>query len=207
MTTPEAVVFDLGNVLIGWDPYPAIAAGVGADEAHRFLEAEDFDFMAWNHLQDAGGTWDAAEGDVLTSHPHWAEHARAYRANFAKSLIGAIEDTVTVLRDLHAAGVPLFALTNWSHELFPHALERFDFLALFDDIVVSGTEGFAKPGPEIFAELRTRVARPLERCVFVDDKPENVAAASKAGLDALLFVDARTLRHDLHARGLALADA
>jgi 2-haloacid dehalogenase len=207
MKTPEAVVFDLGNVLIGWDPEPAIAATVGADEARRFLDAEDFDFMAWNQLQDAGGTWDAAEGDVLSSHPHWAEHARAYRANFAESLVGAIEDTVSVLRELHASGVPLFALTNWSHELFPHALERFDFLALFDDIVVSGTEGMAKPDPEIFAVLRGRVARPLEKCVFVDDKAENVEAAAAAGMDAILFVDGRTLRHELHARGLPLAEA
>ena len=74
-------------------------------------------------------------------------HALAYRAHFAESLVGAVEDNVAVLRDLHAAGVPLFALTNWSAELFPQALDRFDFLALFDDIVVSGAEGVAEARP------------------------------------------------------------
>jgi len=81
MTTPDGVpsgvVFDLGNVLIDWQPYAAIAAGVGADEARRFLEADDFDFMAYNHGPDSGQDWDAAEAAVARSHPHWLEHARA----------------------------------------------------------------------------------------------------------------------------------
>ena len=103
-TTPEAVVFDLGNVLIRWDPHPAVARGVGAEEATRFLSAEDFDFLAWNHLQDAGRAWTVAEDAVARSHPHWHEHALAYRAHFAESLVGAVDDNVALLRDLHAAG-------------------------------------------------------------------------------------------------------
>jgi 2-haloacid dehalogenase len=201
--TPAAVVFDLGNVLIRWDPRPAIAAGVGDDEAGRFLTATDFDFQAWNGLQDAGRrTWDEAEAEAAASHPHWAEHAAAYRAYFARSLCGPIAHSVDVLRDLHAARVPLFALTNWSSELFPHALESYDFLALFDDIVVSGDEQVAKPAPEIFAVLQRRLDRPLERCVFIDDNAGNVAAAAQAGLDAIVFTDTDHLRSDLRARGL-----
>ena len=107
-----------------------------------------------------------------------------------------------MLRDLHAADVPLFALTNWSHELFPHALDRFDFLGLFTDIIVSGTEGVAKPDPAIFALLGRRMGRPLEGCVFVDDKPENVEAAERCGLDGLVFTGADRLREDLRTRGL-----
>ena len=201
-TTPEAVVFDLGNVLIRWDPYPAVARGVGAEEATRFLRAEDFDFLAWNHLQDAGRDWTVAEDALARSHPHWHEHALAYRAHFGESLVGAVDENVAVLRDLHAAGVPLTALTNWSAELFPQALDRFDFLGLFDDIVVSGAEGVAKPDPAIFEVLRERVGRPLEECVFVDDGPHNVAAAADAGMDAIRFTDTGHLRDDLRARGL-----
>ena len=201
-TTPEAVVFDLGNVLIRWDPYPAVARGVGAEEATRFLRAEDFDFLAWNHLQDAGRDWTVAEEAVARSHPHWHEHALAYRAHFAESLVGAVDDNVALLRDLHAAGVPLTALTNWSADLFPQALDRFDFLALFDDIVVSGAEGVAKPDPAVFAVLRERVGRPLERCVFVDDSAANVAAAAAAGLDAIHFDGRTPLRPQLRTRGL-----
>ena len=198
---PGAVVFDLGNVLIRWDPYPAIARGVGAEEATRFLSAEDFDFLAWNHLQDAGRDWTVAEDAVARSHPHWHEHALAYRAHFGESLVGAVDDNVAVLRDLHAAGVPLTALTNWSADLFPQALDRFDFLALFDDIVVSGAEGVAKPDPAVFAVLRDRVGRPLERCVFVDDSAANVAAAAAVGLDAIRY-DGTPLRPQLRERGL-----
>jgi 2-haloacid dehalogenase len=196
------VVFDLGNVLIDWDPYAAIAAGVGPVEARRFLDADDFDFMAWNHGPDAGGSWDDAEDDVRRTHPHWVEHALAYRANFAASLIGEVPGTVDVVRDLHAAGVPLAGLTNWSDELYPHAPARFEFLGLLDDVVVSGTVGAAKPDRRAYEIAAERLGLPLERLAFVDDKQLNVDAAAALGMDAILFTDAATLRSDLRSRGL-----
>lgn len=199
---PEAVVFDLGNVLIRWDPHPAIAAGVGAAEATRFLAADDFDFAAWNHEQDAGRRWEDAEQIAVASHPHWREHLLAYRPNFAHSLLGPIDGTVRLVEELHAAGVPLFALTNWSGELFHHARDRFGFLDLFADIVVSGDERLAKPAPEIFARLADRVGRPLGRCLFVDDSPANVQAAHDSGLPAIRFTDPGRLRAELCRRGL-----
>jgi 2-haloacid dehalogenase len=202
MSPPTAVVFDIGNVLIRWDPAPAIAAGVGVAEAEALLTAEDFDFHAWNREQDAGRSWADGQALVASSYPHWRPHAAAYLTNFAASMTGANDDSVAVLRDLHAAGVPLFALTNWSAELFPHALDRFEFLGLFDDIVVSGEVGLAKPDPEVFAELGRRVGRPLPDCVFIDDSPANVDAAARAGLDAILFTDTGHLRADLRGRGL-----
>jgi 2-haloacid dehalogenase len=201
---PSGVVFDLGNVLIDWDPSAAIAAGVGPVEARRFLDAEDFDFMAYNHGPDSGGSWDDAEAQVARTHPHWAEHALAYRANFTASLLGEVPGSVDIVRELHAAGVPLFGLTNWSDELFPHAPKLFDFLALFDDVVVSGTEGVAKPDPRVFAIVAERAGLPLDRLAFVDDRADNVAAAAALGMDAILFTDAATLRADLRERGLPL---
>ena len=199
---PTAVVFDLGNVLIRWDPHPALAAGVGDAEAARFLGADDFDFLAWNHFQDGGRTWTDAEDDVSRTHPHWHRHAVAYRANFDLSLTGPLDENVSVLRDLARAEVPLFALTNWSAELFPRALERFDFLALFTDIVVSGHERLAKPDPALFELLGQRVGRPLEECIFIDDSEANVAAAAQAGMDAIRFRGDDPLRPQLRARGL-----
>ncbi len=194
------MVFDLGNVLIAWDPHRAIAAGVGAAEATRFLD--EFDFPALNHQLDEGrplAEWEAA---AAVSHPQWAEHVTAYRTHFPVSVVGELPETVAVLGELKATGIALYALTNWSAELFPVALERFGFLGLFDDIVVSGEVRVAKPDPRVFAVLAERTGTPLDRCLFVDDKPENVAAAADAGMDAVVFVDAAGLREALVERGL-----
>ncbi|WP_018155719.1 HAD family hydrolase [Demetria terragena] len=202
----DAVVFDLGNVLIRWDPFRAIAAGVGEERARAFLNHASFDFAAWNHAQDAGRSWVDGEEAAIASHPDLADEIRAYRANFSASLVGPVDDTVAVLRDLHRAEVPLFALTNWSEELFPEAVARFDFLDLFHDIVVSGEEGVAKPDPEIFDVLEGRLRHlgGLEDSIFIDDSETNVLAAERLGMDAIHFTGPGHLREDLRARGLPL---
>lgn len=202
MSTPEAVVLDLGDVLIRWEPQRAIAAAVGEEEASRFLAAQDFDFHAWNHQQDAGRPWPEAEAAAGRTHPHWEAHVLAYRANFALAVEHPVPGTAAIAERLHAAGVPLFGLTNWSAELFPVAREHHLVLGLFDDIVVSGEEGLAKPAPGIFEVLATRVGRPLERCVYVDDSVRNVEAGARAGLDAIVFTGAERLGVDLRSRGL-----
>ena len=174
----DAVVFDLGNVLIRWDPHAAIAPAVGPEEATRFLADEAFAFPEWNHAQDAGRDWQEAEDAAVAAHPHWEPAIRGYRQNFPASLTGQIDDTVALLEELHAAGVRLYALTNWSAELFPAALDRFAFLDLFEDIIVSGEEAVAKPDPEIFEVLEDRIGHALDDCVFIDDSPRNVEAAA-----------------------------
>jgi 2-haloacid dehalogenase len=202
LKTPGGVIWDLGNVLIDWQPHAAVAAGVGAAEATRFLGADDFDFMAFNHELDAGGTWEQAEAVLRRTHPHWAEHAAAYRAHFPESLVGEIPGTVAIVRELSEAGVPMWGLTNWPDEFWPHAQEKFDFLGLLDDVVVSGTEGFAKPDPAIFEIAVARAGLPVADLVFVDDREANVAAAIEFGLDGILFTGADDLRVALHDRGL-----
>ena len=201
----DVVVFDLGNVLISWDPQPAVARAVGAEQAARFLADESFAFGAWNNEQDAGRPWDKAVQIAVKEHPHWEPAIRGYREHFPDSLIGPIEDSVEILRELHAAGIRLFALTNWSSELFPAALSRFDFLSLFEDIIVSGEEGVRKPDPAIFEILRRRIGSSVARCIFIDDSLENIRAATESGLDAILFSDTGHLRRDLALRGLPLA--
>ena len=196
------VVWDLGNVLVDWDASRAIAAGVGEAEAARFLAADDFDFRAYNHGPDSGLDWDAAEAEVARSHPHWLEHCRAYRAHFPASLVGEVPGTAALVRALHAAGVPQWGLTNWSHELYPHAPRMFDVLALLDDVVVSGTEGLAKPDPRVYELLVARTGRPLADLVFVDDRPDNVEAARALGMAGLVFTGADVLRADLRGLGL-----
>jgi 2-haloacid dehalogenase len=201
--TPVAVVFDLGDVLIRWRPEDAVAAGLGEDEAARFLAADDLDFRAWNHLQDLGRSFAEAEAELARTHPHWQQHAVTYREHFPLSL-SPIEANVALLHDLHDAGVPLYALTNWSAELFPQALDRFEFLRLFRDIVVSGAERIAKPDPAVFELLQERIGHPLSECVFVDDSERNVTAAATAGLDAIRFSPETDLRLELRRRGLSV---
>jgi 2-haloacid dehalogenase len=200
MTT---VVFDLGGVVVWWDPVPAVAAAVGEERAQRFVHGGAFDFDAWNHAQDAGRPWADAEAEATARHPELAEEVAAYRTNFALSLRGLVPGTVEILRDLRERGVRLVALTNWSAETIPHLHEAFpDVVALFDDIVVSGVEGVAKPDPEIFEVLAGRLGHPLEGTFFVDDSCRNVESAGRAGMDAVHFTDAATLRKELEGRDL-----
>lgn len=202
LSVPQGVIWDFGNVLIDWQPHGAIAAGVGEDEAARFLAAEDFDFHAYNLGPDSGLGWAEAEAEVRRTHPHWERHAVAYREHFPLSLVGEVPGTPDLVRELHDAGVPQWGLTNWSHELYPHAPERFEVLGLLEGVVVSGTEGLAKPDPAIFELAVARTGLQPADLVFVDDREANVAAAIEAGLDGLVFTDADDLRARFRERGL-----
>lgn len=197
------VVFDLGGVVVIWDPVPAVAAVVGQERAERFVHGGEFDFAAWNHAQDAGRSWAHAEAVATASHPDVAEEIAAYRPNFALSLRGLVPGTAAILRGLRARGVRVVALTNWSAETFHCAPELFpEVFALFDDVVVSGAAGVAKPDPEIFEVLGRRLGHPVDGVFFVDDAARNVAAARDAGMDAVQFTDAVALLGELRSRGL-----
>lgn len=196
-------VFDLGGVVLIWDPVPAVAAAVGRERAEEFVHGDAFDFWAWNQAQDAGRSWAEAEATATAAHPDLADEIAAYRPNFALSLAGEVPGTVGILRDLRERGVRLVALTNWSAETFHHARALFpEVLSLFDDIVVSGAEGVAKPDPRIFGILHRRLGHALEGVFFVDDSAGNVAAARAAGMDAVRFTDSASLRAELQGRGL-----
>lgn len=198
----DAVIFDLGNVLIRWIPEDAVAAALGAEKAQEFVHHAEFDFFAWNLTNDAGRSPAEAVADVRSRFPELADAAQAYIDNFAASL-SPIEESVQVLRELDAAGVPLVALTNWNADLFQRAVERYDFLEIFEDIVVSGEEGVVKPDPEIWEILaeRTDHIGGLEDFLFIDDSLVNVQSAAEAGIDAVQFTGPDDLRQDLVVRG------
>lgn len=200
MTT---AVFDLGGVVVLWDPVPAVAAVVGQERAENFVRGGDFDFGAWNYAQDAGRSWADAETAATASHPDFAQEIAAYRANFALSLRGLVPGMAGILRALHDRGVRLVALTNWSAETIDHLPEVSpEVVALFDDIIVSGAEGVAKPDPEIFQILARRLGHPIEGVFYVDDSIRNVDAARTAGMDAVHFTDAAALVAELQRRAL-----
>jgi 2-haloacid dehalogenase len=200
---PTTVVFDLGGVLVDWDPRYLYRQLLPEDEVEDFLT--EVDFAAWNYRADAGGRWADAVAEQAARFPHRAELLAAYPERFRETLGGEVPGTVGLLRDLHAAGVRLLALTNWSAETFPHARAMFAFLSLFEDVVVSGEERVAKPDLGVFRLVLDRYHLDPARTVFVDDSPRNVAAAATAGLLALRFHDAHQLRADLQRLGL-LAD-
>jgi 2-haloacid dehalogenase len=197
-----AVVFDLGGVLIDWNPrYLYRGLFGGDDEAmERFLG--EVVTPEWNLQQDAGRPWSEAVESLAREHPDQRDRIAAYHERWPETLGGAIEESVRVLAELRDRPVRLFALTNWSAETFPTALERFDFLAWFEGIVVSGEVGLVKPDPLIFRHLVERHGLDPASTVFVDDGPANVEAARALGLVGVLFRSPSDLRRELQGLGV-----
>lgn len=196
-----AVVFDLGGVLIDWNPRYLYRKLMPEDEVEAFLD--EIGFREWNHAQDAGGSWDEAVETLAARHPHRRELIVAYPSRFPETFGGPIEASVELLDELDRAGTTrLLALTNWSRGTFPHAMATFGFLDRFEGIVVSGVERVAKPDPVLFRILLDRFGLVAQETVFIDDAPANVEAAERLGLVALLFTDPARLRADLSRLGL-----
>lgn len=201
-TTIDTVVFDLGNVLIRWNPRNLYRKIFGDDVQAMETFLSEVCPPEWNERQDAGRSWQEGIDEAIARHPSQAALIRAYRERWEETLGGVIEETVLILNELHARGVRLLALTNWSAETFPIALERFPFLHTFEGILVSGKEGIIKPAPAIFQLLKTRYQFEGSRAVFIDDHAPNVEGARREGFNALQFTSAAQLRKDLAALGL-----
>lgn len=195
------VVFDLGKVLIDWDPRYLYRHLVGdPGEVDAFLA--EVGFAEWNALQDAGRPFGDAVAELAARHPERRTLIEAYPARFADSLGGEVPGSVAVLRDVIDRGFRTLALSNWSAETFPHALARFPFLAWFEAIVVSGAEGVAKPDIGLFSILVDRHQVDPERSVFIDDSEANIATAAGMGFITILFTDAEALRVSLADLGV-----
>jgi 2-haloacid dehalogenase len=199
----DTVVFDLGGVLIEWDPRVAFRDTLEPDDIEVFLD--EVGFMEWNKGLDGGRPMAEAEAEIDERFPHRAGVIAAYRRNFRSTLVGEVPGTADIVRELADAGVRLLALTNWSAESFPHARDLFPVLGRFESIVVSGEERMTKPDPRIFSTTIDRHALDPVRTAYVDDSAANVAVAGSLGLQAVRFTDARTLRRDLAALGLPVS--
>jgi 2-haloacid dehalogenase len=200
---PSVVVFDLGGVLVDWNPrylYRKIFEDAAVME--RFLG--EICTPEWNDEQDAGRPFAEAVAMLQARHPEEAERIAAYDLRWDEMIRGPIEETVELLEELHRRDTPLYALSNWSAEKFPVARRRFAFLDRFRDIVVSGEVGLKKPDPRIFLLAAERFAVAPHDAVFIDDSPANVAAAASLGFRAIRFTGAAPLRDEL--RRLRLLD-
>lgn len=201
----DTVVFDLGNVLIRWNPRNLYRKLFGDDVQGMETFLSEVCSTDWNERQDAGRSWQEATDEAIARHPHHESLIRAYRERWEEMLGGALEDSVLILEELHAKGIRLLALTNWSAETFPIALERFAFLGKFEGILVSGAEGIIKPAPAIFQLLKSRYDFDGHHAVFIDDHAPNIAGARGEGFNALQFTSAEQLRKELIALGLPLS--
>lgn len=200
---PHIVVFDIGNVLLDWDP--------------RHLYRKLFDDPArmdhfltqvwspeWNRELDRGRPFAEAVEELAAAHPDFAGAIRAYDSRWPETVAGAIAGSVAILRALGDAGVPCYAITNFSQEKFAVARRLWPFLDDFHGVVVSGKERLLKPDPAIYRLFLARYGLSAEDCVFIDDNATNVAGARAIGMHGIVFHDPERLAQDLRALGLPL---
>jgi 2-haloacid dehalogenase len=202
MSTRSVAVFDLGGVLIDWNPrylYRKLFAGDDAAMEH-FLA--NICTQSWNSQQDAGRSFAEACSLLKAQHPSHAELIDAWFDRHEEMLAGPISGTVQVLDELRAQGVSLYALSNWSAETFPTALKRFHFLHWFRGILLSGEVGLIKPDPRIFELFFETFAVDPNQAVFIDDLSRNVNTAVAHGMHGILFTDPAALRKELVDVGL-----
>jgi 2-haloacid dehalogenase len=196
-----AVVFDIGGVLLDWDPrylYRKLFDDEG--EMNRFLE--EICTPEWHDAHDRGKPAEVSCAELAAAHPEHRELIWAWTQRSEEMISGPIPGAVEVLRDLKAAGVPCYALTNMEVWTYPQRVERYPFLRWFDGSVVSGFEGVAKPDIEIFARLLRRFDLTPSATLLVDDSPRNVRAARSVGMQGVEFRSAKELRRLLEEAGL-----
>lgn len=202
LPVPTDIIFDLGGVLIDWNPRH-LYRKLCADEEEMEYFLTHIATSDWNEEQDAGRSLAAATEALVAAHPDWADLIRAFYGRWPEMLAGPIEGTLSILQELRGqARYRLTALTNWSAETWPIAWERYMFLRWFDHILMSGQEQLRKPDSRFYALLRTRCQIDFERAVFIDDNLRNVEAARAEGLDSILFREPEELRTELRRRGL-----
>jgi len=199
----DCVVFDIGNVLVRWDPRN-IYRRMGYSDADTASIVAEIGLFEINHrVLDAGGAFAATLEPLCDRFPHHAQFIRAFNARWVESLGGPIEDNVEILLRLKGAGVPVHAISNYNREKFEITRALFPFLDAFDELVLSGDVGLVKPDREIFELLIRRRGLDVGRTVFIDDSLANVAAADKLGFATIHFEETVTnLRTELLRLGL-----
>ncbi len=202
MTTPRSVVvFDLGGVLIDWNPR-YLYRKLFQHEAGMEYFLANICTTEWNLQQDAGRTFAEACATLKREHPGNAELIDAWFERFDEMMAGPIAGTVDILAELREQEVPLYGLSNWSAETFPFAQRRFEFLRWFRTILLSAEVRLVKPDPRIFQRFCERFALIPEQIIYVDDLQHNVDAARTIGMHAIQFSDPASLRQELTQLGI-----
>ncbi|MEJ8572900.1 HAD family phosphatase [Microbaculum marinum] len=206
LVRPQAVVFDVGNVLLDWDPAYLFDTLIStAEERDWFLT--HVATLGWHSMQDRGRSCAEGVADLTRRFPGSARLIEAYYERWLDTIGGTIEGSVEIMSRLRAAGVPVHTITNFSAELWPMTVEAYPFLADFDIAVVSGEVGYIKPDPRIFDVLLSRSGMSAASMVFIDDRADNVEAAAQLGFHALRFTTPEALAEDLAALGFPASAA
>jgi 2-haloacid dehalogenase len=196
MKNIETVIFDLGGVLIDWNP-KYLYNQIFDREAEMNHFFENICTSDWNEEQDAGRSLREGTEYLVKKFPEHEENIRAFYGRWVEMLKGPIQETVDIFKEIKERGLRTYALTNWSDETFSIALEKFDFLNWFDGIVVSGREKTRKPFPEIYKILFDRFDVNPANAVFIDDNLRNIKAAEELNLNVIHFQSASQLRKEL----------
>jgi 2-haloacid dehalogenase len=199
---PSAVVFDLGGVLIDWNPRYLYRKLFNGDERAMEEFLTTICTPAWNTQQDAGRSFSEGCAHLKALHPNASPLIDAWFEGYDEMLAGPIQGTVDLLSELRVRGIPLYALSNWSAETFPFALRRFEFLSWFSGIMLSGKVGLVKPDPRIYELFITNFAIDPARTIYIDDLNANVEAAAAFGMHGILFTNPSDLRAHLHRAGI-----
>lgn len=201
--TIRHVVFDIGRVLVHWDPEIPYRRLI-PDDRERAAFLAEVCTAEWNLEQDRGRSWADAEAELLAVHPGKEALIRAFRLHWHEMVPHALDETVTIYRRLIEQGADVTLLTNFAADTYEEAAERFPFLGEARGVTVSGRIAQIKPDRTIFEHHAATFALDPAATFFVDDNAANVAGACAAGWDAVLFTDAPTLRADLGQRGFAV---
>ena len=198
MTTTQkrktpAIVFDLGGVLIDWNPRYLFRKLFNGDEERVEQFLAEVCPQSWNVQMDRGYPFKKAIEERCQLFPDQAQYLHAYWERWDETISGAIPGTVEILAELRDAGYPLYVLSNWSAESYARVRAQFPFLDWFDDLVISGQIGLLKPNRDIFDYLLEKVGLPAEECLFIDDRAENTEAAQQFGFQTVLFTSPEEL--------------
>ena len=200
---PKVLVFDIGNVLLHWDP-DILFAKLIPDAMERAAFFRDILPPEWNIEQDRGRGWAEAEAERIALFPDQAPLIRAFRARWHEMIPRAINANVAVLEDAQAGGIPCYAITNFASDTFAEAQARFPFLSRFDGAVVSAQERLIKPDPAIFEVFLNRYDQRPEACLFMDDSAKNIAAARAMGFATIHVTPQTDLRREVAVHGFEI---
>jgi 2-haloacid dehalogenase len=191
------IIFDLGAVLIDWNPH-YLYRTLFADEEEMKNFLSTICTSEWNEEQDAGRSLQEGTEILVKQFPKHEAKIRAFYSRWEEMLGEPFWDTVGIFKELKDSGkYKIYALTNWSAETFPVAVSRYEFLSWFDGIVVSGAEKMRKPTPAFYQLLLDRHLVKPEEALFIDDNYRNIVAAEKMGIKSIHFTSAEALREKL----------